>query len=305
MNEIKNVVLCGLGGLGCICAASIQDSGAGDFRVLLDKERCKKYSSAHTYFNDKLYDFHYILPSDTDFKADLVIIATKNNGLDEAIENLKNFVKEDTVFISLLNGIHSENTIAGVYSDKNIVTSYYIGHSCVREERRIYQDGIYEIVMGIRHSYQQKALDLISSYFDRTGIHYKIPADIISEYWKKFMINVGINQLSAVTGLTLKDIKKDEKHAQSLKKAMYEAELIAEKEGLKNHKAVYESAVKFLFSDIDDAVPSMLQDIKAGRKTEVDIFAGEILRLGKKYNVQTPENEKLYNEIKLLELSGV
>ena len=45
----------------------------------------------------------------------------------------------------------------------------------------------------------------------------------------------------------------------------------------------------------------MLQDIESRRKTEVDIFAGEIIQLGKKYNIKTPYNSVIYEMIKVIE----
>lgn len=298
MKSIKNVLLCGLGGLGCICAAAINDSKVGNLKVLTDLERLKRYSSTPTVFNGKSYNFDYILPSDTGFKADLVIIATKNNGFEQVLSEVKNFVSENTIFVSLLNGIHSERRIAELFSDKNVVTCFYIGHSCVRDGRNISQDGVYEYVIGTTQDYQKEALNLLVDYFQKTNIHYSISDKIIDEYWKKFLINVGINQVSAVTGLTLKEVKKDAQKAEFLKKVMKEGENVAEKVGIENHKLVYDSAVHFLFDEIEDATPSMLQDIKAKRQTEVDIFAGEIIKLAKKYNVEVPANEYIYKKIK-------
>ena len=104
-----------------------------------------------------------------------------------------------------------------------------------------------------------------------------------------------------MTGLTLKPIKQDSELSQRLLNLMHEAEMVAEKEGIKNHKSIFNSAVKFLFEELDDAKTSMLQDIEAKRKTEVDIFAGTVIELGKKHNILTPENEKIYTEIKELE----
>ena len=45
----------------------------------------------------------------------------------------------------------------------------------------------------------------------------------------------------------------------------------------------------------------MLQDMRAGRKTEVDIFSGEVISLGEKYNLQTPFNKNIFNKIKTIE----
>jgi 2-dehydropantoate 2-reductase len=46
---------------------------------------------------------------------------------------------------------------------------------------------------------------------------------------------------------------------------------------------------------------SMLQDIEAGRKTEVEMFAGKVIEIGTKHHVPTPVNQKLFDEIKRIE----
>ena len=52
---------------------------------------------------------------------------------------------------------------------------------------------------------------------------------------------------------------------------------------------------------VDDGKTSMLQDILAGRKTEVDIFAGKLLNAVKNSGIATPYNQTLYDLIKILE----
>jgi len=46
---------------------------------------------------------------------------------------------------------------------------------------------------------------------------------------------------------------------------------------------------------------SMLQDIEAGRKTEVEIFAGKVISLGKTYGIPTPVNQAIFQIIRILE----
>ena len=45
----------------------------------------------------------------------------------------------------------------------------------------------------------------------------------------------------------------------------------------------------------------MLQDVEAHRKTEVEMFAGKVIELGKRHNVPTPVNQKLFDMIKEIE----
>jgi 2-dehydropantoate 2-reductase len=123
----------------------------------------------------------------------------------------------------------------------------------------------------------------------------------MERYWKKFMVNVGLNQICTIENKTFKEIKKDPQLVERMKKLIWEVKLLAEKEGIKNSQSLYDDTMNFLINEFEDATPSMLQDIRAGRKTEVDIFAGEIICLGLIHNIQTPENEKIYKEIKAIE----
>lgn len=301
MKEIKNIAICGLGGLGCICATQISKHKDINLKIVVDKKRFERYKNKGTCFNGDKYYFDLILPDDNTFKADLAIIATKNDGLSTAVKNMRNFVKEDTIFMSLLNGIESEDKIAKAYGYENVLISFYIGHSCIREGRNIQQDGTYKFVIGNNPKSSIDIAKIVSAFFDKVHINYEISNTILDDYWKKYMINVGINQLSAITGLTLKEIKKDEQLTTVLKGLMKEVESIAGKSGIYNHKQIYQAAESFLLKELEDAMPSMLQDLKAGRKTEVDIFSGTIIRLGKKYKIATPYNDEIYKKIKKLE----
>lgn len=301
MKEINKVIICGLGGLGSIFASAIKDSNSGILKILLNEERYKKYKMTPTIFNSKEYNFEYILPDENNFKADLIIIATKNDGLNWAIENINNFVSKDTIIISILNGIRSEKEIINTYKDSKVITSFYIGHSCIRQERNIYQDGIYEIVIGSTNKNEEYALNKLSLFLEKSNIKYRISDSIEEEYWKKFMINVGVNQLCALTGLRLKEIRNNDILKRQLKDLIKEVEIIAEAEGITNHRKIYNEALHFLLEELEDANPSMLQDIKAKRGTEIEIFAGEIIKLGQKHNIPTPLNREIYNKIKQLE----
>ena len=303
MNTIKNVLLCGLGGVGCVCASKLLDSNCCDFKVLLDSNRYQKYKETPTTFNSKEYYFDYILPTEKNFKADLIIIATKDDGLASAIKNIKNFIYEDTIILSVLNGIHSEAQIAKEYGWKNILISFYIGNSCIRNERHVVQDGNYEFFIGEKSNKNSDIVQKVSNLFTQAKINHKISNHIMERYWKKFMVNVGLNQLCAVHNITFKELKQNKKLVEEMKQLIGEVKLLADKEGINNPQKLYDDTIKFLIEDFEDATPSMLQDIRTGRKTEVDIFAGEVIRIGKKHNIKTPYNQKIYRKIKEIEFN--
>ena len=137
MKDIKNVLICGIGAVGSIYANKINEYDGNCLKVLVDKKRLENYTKSPKIFNGKPLNFNYILPENNDYKADLIIIATKFDALNDVIKNIKNFVKEDTIIMSLLNGVTSEEIIAQEYGWTHTLLSYFIGHSAMRTGNNI------------------------------------------------------------------------------------------------------------------------------------------------------------------------
>src|SRR5699024_7701027 len=106
-----------------------------------------------------------------------------------AVRNIKNFVKDDTVILSLLNGVTSEGVIAAVYGWNKVLYSYFIGHSAIRTGNKIVHDDVNTIVFGSDNNINENVLR-VKKYFDTVGINYKIPEDIRHSLWLKYMLNV-------------------------------------------------------------------------------------------------------------------
>lgn len=298
MQEIKNILICGLGAVGSIYADKIQSINDFELRILVDKDRFERYKNNPLIFNGKILDLNYILPEDKFFKADLIIISTKYNGLDSAIRNIENFVYDDTIIISLLNGITSEKIIASKYGYEKILYSYFIGHSAVRKDRTVTQDGVNTIVFGSPDN--NKNIIKVKSFFDKAGINYNIPDDIIYSMWLKFMLNVSSNQLSAVLRYTFGEMYNNEKCMNFIKSVMEEVKSIAKAEGVRNPDNMTDDAIAALKTMAPEGKTSMLQDIESNRHTEVDMFAGVVIELGKKHGIQTPYNVVLKNLIEII-----
>lgn len=286
MRDIENVLICGLGAIGSIYADKIKGA-----KILVDSDRLERYKKNPTTFNGKVMDLDYVLPECTDFKADLIIIATKYDGLSDAIKNINNFVGDNTLILSLLNGVTSEKYIAERYGAEKVVYSYFIGHSAVREGRNITQDGVNTIVMG--------ANERIRKYFDTVGINYEVPDDIIRSMWLKFMLNVSSNQTTALMHLTFGEMLNNKKCMQFVVNVMREVQTIAKAEGVNDTETMIDDALESLKMMCPEGKTSMLQDVEAGRKTEVDMFAGVMIELGKKHNIPTSYNNVLKELIEI------
>lgn len=303
MKEIEKVLVCGIGAIGSIYANAINEYDSKNLRILVDKKRLENYTKNPKIFNGKPLNFNYILPDATDFKADLIIIATKFDGLNDVIKNMGNFVKDDTVIISLLNGVTSEEIISKKYGWKNLPIAYYIGHSAMREGNNITHDGVGTIVFGINDKTKtsEECIKRAKRYFDKAKIDYKIPEDMPHAYWLKYMLNVSSNQPSAILRMTFGDMQSNKKFMEFLVKIMKEVQAIAKAESIKNTDKMIDEALESFGKMTADGKPSTLQDVEGHRKTEVDMFAGTMIEFGKKHNIPTPYNMVLKDMLEVIQ----
>ena len=302
MKEIKNVLICGLGAIGSIYAVKISEQKSINLKIAVDEQRLPKYLQSPLVFNGKEYCFDYISGKNKDFSADLIIIATKSSGLSKALEEISPFINENTIIVSLLNGLESEEIIAEKFGQEKVLYSYYIGHTSTRKDRSITHDGVYKTVFGEKNNKLYSFnVSCLKDFFEKCSIPFEIPEDMDYSRWWKFLVNVGYNQASAVLNASYGDFQKSKKVNDFAVKLMMEAVQIAAAAGIKNTEKLIPEVLKTIETMLPETRTSMLQDIDAKRQTEVDIFAGYVSRLGKKYGIKTPYNDIVFEIIKAMD----
>src|SRR3954464_13027421 len=109
MKKINTVSLVGLGAIGAAYGSKLHDSLKDSFQVVANEERIQKYRKNGMQINNQVYHFNYITSETVKKPADLVIFSVKNAELPQAIQDVKHHVGPDTIILSLLNGISSED----------------------------------------------------------------------------------------------------------------------------------------------------------------------------------------------------
>jgi 2-dehydropantoate 2-reductase len=136
------------------------------------------------------------------------------------------------------------------------------------------------------------------------GIPNQVPEDIKRFMWWKFMINVGINQASAVLRASYGIFQNSPDARALMEMLMAEVVALAPKSGIVFTEKDMDEWGRVLASLAPHGKTSMLQDVEAGRKTEVDIFAGKVVALGEQHQVATPVNAAVLHIIKVIELQA-
>lgn len=115
------------------------------------------------------------------------------------------------------------------------------------------------------------------------------------------MINVGINQASAALRSPYSRFQVPGEARTLMDSAMREVMAIAQRKGIDIHEKDIENWHSVLSGLSPDGKTSMLQDVEAGRKTEVEMFAGKVIELGRNLSIPTPVNDLLYQMIHAIE----
>ena len=122
--KMKKVTLIGLGAMGVFFAPRISEKLGAGFRVLADGSRNERLEHRGVTVNEVNYRFPIITPDMEGDPADLVIIAVKGYDLPQAIQDIRNQVGENTLILSVLNGVESEKQVAEVYGADHVLYSY-------------------------------------------------------------------------------------------------------------------------------------------------------------------------------------
>ena len=300
MAAISKVIIIGAGAMGVPPAEKLSALSGVEVRILADEKRVERYRCEGIFLNGRRMDFSYITPDEEpDFVPQLVIIATKNGGLDGALELLRNRVKEKCIILPLLNGISARDTISRKYPAAHALYGLYLGHASVRDGKNITFDGEGRILFGnaANEEILSAEVSAVKKLFDRALIASEIPQDMLSAMWKKFVLNAGVNQTQALFRADYGMVQQSAEMQSFCMKLMGEAVAVAVKLNIPGTEQMAADAMKLIMSMPPRTKTSMLQDIEAGRMTELESFAGEICRLGKILSVPTPANDMVMEKL--------
>lgn len=300
---IRHITIIGNGALGVMYAKYIMDHMPEGMKVdfLADKERIVRYQKETITCNGAPCDFQYLNADEPQDPTDLLIFAVKSTGLKAAIETAKTVVGPETILLSVLNGISSEEVIAEVFGPDRIIPCMVVGMDAVKLGNKMTYTHIGKVTMGIDRKDKQELLDAITACFDRISLPYQIEQDIMTRIWAKWMLNVGINQVIMLYEGTYETVQHPGLARELVKSAMGEVLMLAKKAGIGLTQKDLDDYMDLTDTLDPKGMPSMRQDGLLKRPSEVEMFAGTVVRKARELGVEVPVNEMIYKRVKEIE----
>ncbi|MEA5030700.1 MAG: ketopantoate reductase family protein [Sphaerochaeta sp.] len=287
---IRTVSVIGIGAVGAIYAWRLSEFlGYDQVRVIVNQERQKRYMAKGMVLNGSRVDFNFVTPQNQVEPADLILLATKNHHLEQAIEDMRAHVGPETMILSLLNGIDSEEELEARFGPEHVLYGFTTVLDSTRVGTRIdfSTEGI--IYFGEKRNTRTPRIEALAELFTGAKINHVVPENIECELWAKFMVNVSINTISAITRGTYGDCANIPAIRHLIVDTQREVVALAEKVGIEGLGEAYIEKYQKVFASLEyGGKTSMLQDIEAGRPTENNWFCVRASKLGKELGVPTP-----------------
>jgi len=233
--------------------------------------------------------------------VDLIILFVKSYDTIEATRDALPMVSEDTVFLSLQNGLGNIEKISEAAGSGRVIPGT-TAHGCTLiGPGEIVHAGRGPTIIGESNGRVTERARDIRDALEGAGFETEISGNINGALWSKVLVNVGINPLTALKGLRNGELLDDPEIKETMRRTVEEAIEVAEGLGIDLGPGDHVEHVYDVARATATNRSSMLQDVDRGRRTEIEALNGAVVRLAKGLGVDVPVNEALTAAVGALE----
>jgi len=234
-------------------------------------------------------------------EADLVIVTTKTYDTLTAAESAKHLIEGGASVLLIQNGLGTEELVAKALNTTKVLRATTCMGALRTSPGVVTATGCGLTEIGSRYPENKELIEKITQMMRTVGFDVHSSDNIEGVVWTKTLVNCGINPVGALTGLTNGEVYNNRALRGLIVRLVEEAVQVVEALGI---ELTTEDPVRYApgtAKATGDNINSMLQDLQAGKRTEIDAITGEVIRLAKENGIETPSSEAVYALVKALE----
>ena len=299
------ILILGAGAMGCLYGAAFHRAGCEVVFVDVSQPHIDAINAHGLELETRAGTEHLPIPArrpeQIDAPADLVVVFTKTFHTDAALAGIAAAVGPETWLLSLQNGLGNDQRLAAHAARERIMVgssslpSDLVGPGRVRSHgeggSKLYP------AFGADPAFAREVCELLS----RGGLPASLEPDIHGAIWSKAIFNATMNPLCALTRRTPGFLGAHKESRALIHALVEEGVAVANASGVAIPAQPIHDLTQVSVTDHANHEASMLQDVKAGRRTEVDAIAGAIVRAARQAGVACPVIETLWRLVKLEE----
>ena len=306
MRTIKKAAIIGMGALGILYGDLIaQRFGRQAVTILADGERLARYRANPPTMNGRPCEFTFCEPEKFEGKADLLIFGVKATALKDAIASVKSLVGPETIILSLLNGISSEEIIEREIGCGTVVHCVAQGMAARRTGTAVICKNQGTLCVGVPKSHPERAeaLAALEAFLPTAASTTSTKTTSSGASGASGCSTSASIRVVAVVEGTFASIQHPGPARERYIAAMQEVVDLAARLNVDVTNRDLEEYVRLGDTLDPEGMPSLRQDTAAHRPTEVEFFSGTLIEKARKVGLAVPVNESLYREIKAIEAS--
>ncbi len=226
--------------------------------------------------------------------ADLVIIATKADGVEAAARAAREILTGNGVVLTIQNGLGSAEKVAAIIGEERTLIGVVGGFGAsIPQPGHVHHNGWEFVRLGEYRGGTSARLEAIADIWRKGGFKVLLFEDIHQLVWEKFICNVAFSGTCTLTGLTIGEVLADPDAFSVAAACAREAYAVARAKGIAVDIDDPVAYVRAFGEKIPGARPSMLLDHMAGKRCEIDVINGAVPRVGAEVGVPAPVNTTL------------
>ena len=304
------IAVVGPGAIGCLLAAYL--TRAGGTVCLLDHrpERAKVLRERGITVESERGEFHArmkVSATPTEIRsAELLILCVKANNTADAAARLKGSISPQSHLLTLQNGLGNVERLGEFFGSSQILAGTTSHGATLLEVGCVRHAGYGEIFMGETGGASstragRSKLQNLAAAFNRAGLEAQVVDDIESVLWRKLVVNVGINALTAILDMPKGELLRIHDCQSLMNGAVREAVEVARHCGIELNVPEEIDRVRDVCRSTKANISSMLQDVRRKKKTEIDQLNGMVVEMAARCGMSTPVNEVLTAIVRSLE----
>jgi len=298
-----NVLILGAGAMGCLYGAAFHRAGCEVVLVDVNTAHLDAINARGLELDTRRGVERLPIPArrpdEIAAPVDLVVVFTKTFQTDAALQGIAAAIGPQTHLLSLQNGLGNDRRLAAHAAPERVLVgastlpSDLVGPGQVRS----HGDGGSKLypAFGGDPAFAQDVADLLS----RGGLPAALDPEIQAAIWSKAVFNAAMNPLCALTRRTPGFLGSHGESRAMIRSVVEEGVAAANASGVPIDARPIHDLTEVSMTDHADHEASMLQDVKAGRRTEIDAINGAIVEAARAAGVPAPLTETLWRLVKL------
>jgi 2-dehydropantoate 2-reductase len=299
------IVILGAGAMGCLFGGRLAEAGHRVVLVDVSPEHLEAINrlglALETGEGARRIPIPACRAGEVEEPPELLVLFTKSIHTAQALGSARHLLGEDTRVLTLQNGLGNVEAVEAFVPRRRIVVGMTTWPSDLLGpgEVRSLGEGVTKILAA--DGQVTPTLERINHTIDQAGLRCAISTEVFAMIWEKLAFNAALNTLCAVTGLTVGEVGGTAEGRELARAIVREVVAVANRKGVAASETTVLATVEGAFRDHGDHLPSMLQDLRAGRKTEIEAISGAVVREASSLGIPVPATQSLYRLVRMLE----